>query len=93
MFDIYTPSQHLVFVFDALKWLFTGPVSVPVLCFGMRKLIMVMLCSHCVLCTKSVGDRVSLPSGIERALNLIIILYACSLPVVSTVFTSLIMSS
>lgn len=44
----------------------------------------VVLCSHRVLCTKSVGDRVSLLSGIERPLNLIIILYACSQPVVST---------
>lgn len=53
----------------------------------------VVLCSHRVLCTKSVGDRVSLLSGIERALNLIIILYACSQPVVSTGITSLATSS
>lgn len=29
MFDISLPSQHLLFVFDAPKWLLVRPASVP----------------------------------------------------------------
>lgn len=31
MFDISLPSQHLLFVFDAPKWLLVRPASVPAL--------------------------------------------------------------
>lgn len=62
-------------------------------CFGMRKWMKVAVCGKHVLCTKSVGDGVSLLSGSDRALNLIIILHACSWPVVSAGITLLATSS
>lgn len=38
MFDISLPSQHLLFVFDAPKWLLVRPASVPA--SGTRKCVL-----------------------------------------------------
>lgn len=91
MFDIYHPSQHLVFVFDAPKWLLTGLVSVPVLCFGMRKRMKAVLCTHCTL--QNVGGRSCFPSYQGSKELLIQSLFFRPVPVVSAGITLLIMTS
>lgn len=62
MFDISLPSQHLVFVFDAPKWLLMRPASVPALWNEemLRR------------CIEPVDAVVT---GIQRALHLVVIVF------------------
>lgn len=68
-FDISLPSQHLVFVFDAPKWLLVRPASVPAL-WNEQMLRR---------CSEPVDAVVTLLSGIRRALHLVVIISAFSL--------------
>lgn len=56
MFDISLPSQHLLFVFDAPKWLLARPASVPA--FWNEEVRVVALPR---------ASLVTLVSGIQRA--------------------------
>lgn len=68
MFDIWLPSQHLVFVFDAPKWLLMRPAPVPAL--WNEKMLR--------RCTEPVAAVVPLTSGIQRALHLVVRIFARS---------------
>lgn len=68
MFDIWLPSQHLVFVFDAPKWLLMRPAPVPAI--WNEKMLR--------RCTEPVAAVVTLLSGTQRALHLVVRLFASS---------------
>lgn len=93
MFDIYLPSQHLVFVFDAPKWLLMRPRVCASFLFWNEEMNEGCLSSS-VSTLQRVSGRPCFPaavlSGNGRALNLIITLYACFHPNVSTGITTLI---